>query len=137
MSRGTDDYDVFLNHRGHDVKDVFIAHLHDALWAAGLKPFLPEKSLAKGSPDFTSIDDTLAVAKVLVTVLLRGYAESKYCLRELVAMLKSGKPVTPLLSDVDFAEGREAEEREQEWADALRTLADMTGFVFCLSDYHG
>lgn len=47
-----DDYDVFLNHRGPDVK---VAHLEDALRLIGLNLFLYKKSLVKGNPAFKSI----------------------------------------------------------------------------------
>ncbi|KAG0615433.1 hypothetical protein M758_5G040900 [Ceratodon purpureus] len=149
-----DDYDVFLNHRGPDVKGGFIAHLHDALRTAGLNPFLDKTSLVKGNPAFTSIDAALEVAKVHIAVVSRGYAESKYCLSELAAMMRSGKPVIPVLYNVEPAElrrvekgpfaaafkkhkSRETAERVEEWADALRKLADITAFVFRLSDYRG
>ncbi|KAG0564626.1 hypothetical protein KC19_8G126300 [Ceratodon purpureus] len=49
------DYDVFLNHRGPDVKAGFVAHLDEALRAAGLNPFLDKASLRKGDPAFTSM----------------------------------------------------------------------------------
>ncbi|KAG0615586.1 hypothetical protein M758_5G053300 [Ceratodon purpureus] len=149
-----DDYDVFLNHRGPDVKGDFIAHLRDALRSAGLNPFLDKTSLVKGNPASTSIDAALEVARVHVAVVSRGYAESEYCLSELVAMMRSGKPVIPVLYNVEPAElwqlekgpfaaafemhkSRETAERVEEWADALRKLADITAFVFRLSDYKG
>ncbi|KAG0615448.1 hypothetical protein M758_5G041800 [Ceratodon purpureus] len=149
-----DDYDVFLNHRGPDVKGGFVAHLHDALRSAGLNPFLDKTSLVKGNPAFTSIDAALEVAKVHIAVVSRGYAESKYCLSELAAMMRSGKPVIPVLYNVEPSElrrvekgpfaaafkkhkSRETAEQVEEWADALRKLADITAFVFRLSDYRG
>jgi hypothetical protein len=33
-------FDVFLNHRGPDVKGDFASHLHQALQEAGCRPFL-------------------------------------------------------------------------------------------------
>jgi hypothetical protein len=47
-----DDYDVFLNHWGPDVKGGFVAHLDEALRFAGLNPFLDKNSLVKGEPAF-------------------------------------------------------------------------------------
>ncbi|KAG0575963.1 hypothetical protein KC19_5G044200 [Ceratodon purpureus] len=149
-----DDYDVFLNHRGPDVKGGFVAHLHDALHSAGLNPFLDKTSLVKGNPAFKSIDAALEVAKVHIAVVSRGYAESKHCLSELAAMMRSGKPVIPVLYNVEPAELRRVEkgpfaaafkkhksreplETVQEWADALCKLAGITAFVFRLSDYKG
>ncbi|KAG0607534.1 hypothetical protein M758_8G036000 [Ceratodon purpureus] len=146
------DYDVFLNHRGPDVKARFVSHLDEALRAAGLNPFLDKASLRKGDPAFTSIDAALKVAKVHVAVVSKRYAESKYCLNELVDMLRSGKPVIPVYYEVEpaqlrwvenvpFAEAFEKHKRKrtaeqvQEWTHALGRLAEITGF--CSSDYSG
>ena len=149
-----DDYDVFLNHRGLDVKGGFMAHLEEALRHAGLNPFLDEASLKKGHHAFRAIDKAFEVARVHVAVVSRRYAESKHCLSELVIMLRSGKPVIPAFYNVEpaamrrvdrgvFAEAfrkhkmREPVEKVQEWADALCQLADITAFIFRLSDYEG
>ena len=147
----TEDFDVFLNHRGPDVKATFVAHLEDALRCVGFRPFLDARSLMKGNPALKSIDQALATAKVHVAVVSRGYAESKYCLNELVAMVRSGKPVVPVFYDVEpvdlrwvengpFSEAFEnhkskgrSENRVQEWRDALVALAGITGI--CLADY--
>ena len=141
------DVDVFLNHRGPDVKAAFIDHLYEALRSAGLNPFPYAKSLVKENPVFSSIDEALAVAKVHVAVVSKGYAESKYCLRELVAILRTGRPVIPVFYDVEpsdlrwvecgpfaaaFGEhkSRETPEQVEEWRDALGKLADICGFRF-------
>ncbi|KAG0629562.1 hypothetical protein M758_1G112700 [Ceratodon purpureus] len=147
----TENYDVFLNHRGPDVKATFVAHLEDALRCAGFRPFLDARSLMKGNPALKSIDQALDAAKVHVAVLSKRYAESKYCLNELVAMMRSGKPVIPVFYDVEpedlrwmkkglFAEaflkhkskGR-TQKKMQEWTDALGALAGIT--AFCSADY--
>ncbi|KAG0564220.1 hypothetical protein KC19_8G093100 [Ceratodon purpureus] len=148
------DYDVFLNHRGPDVKAGFISHLDEALRTAGLNPFLDKASLRKGHPAFGSINAALEVAKIHVAVISKGYAESKYCLNELVAMMRSGKPVIPVYYEVEpvnlrwvengpFAAAFEKHklkrtlQQVEEWRDALQELADITGFCFRLSDYKG
>ncbi|KAG0563881.1 hypothetical protein KC19_8G066900 [Ceratodon purpureus] len=148
------DYDVFLNHRGPDVKAGFVAHLDEALRDAGLNPFLDKASLRKGDRAFRSINDALEVAKIHVAVVSKGYAESKYCLNELVAMMRSGKPVIPVYYEVEpvdlrwvengpFAaafekhKSKKTPEQVEEWRDALRKLADITGFCYRPSDYKG
>ncbi|KAG0610829.1 hypothetical protein M758_7G095000 [Ceratodon purpureus] len=148
------DYDVFLNHRGPDVKTRFVAHLDEALRAAGLNSFLDKESLRKGDSALASIDAALKVAKVHVAVVSKGYAESKYCLSELVDILRSGKPVIPVYYEVEPQELRWVEngpfavafekhkckrppEQVQEWTLALRRLADITGFCFRSSGYSG
>ncbi|KAG0609797.1 hypothetical protein M758_7G014600 [Ceratodon purpureus] len=149
-----DNFDVFLNHRGPDVKGGFISHLDEALRFAGLKPFVDKKSILKGIHAVRSVDEAMEKAKIHVAVVSRGYAESKWCLRELTAMMRSGKPVVPVFFDVEptdlrrvqcgpFAEAfakhsyRERREQVEEWADALRKLADVCGFSYRLADYRG
>ncbi|KAG0622465.1 hypothetical protein M758_3G099400 [Ceratodon purpureus] len=147
----TEDFDVFLNHRGPDVKATFVAHLEDALRCAGFRPFLDARSLMKGNPALKSIDQALDMAKVHVAVVSKRYAESKYCLNELVAMMRTGKPVIPVFYDVEpmdlrwvengpFAEAFEkhktrgrTEKKMQEWRESLKALAELTGFR--LADY--
>ena len=104
-----DKYDVFLNHRGPDVKGGFIAHLHEALGSVGLNAFLDKKSLVQGHSAFDSINEALENARVHVAVVSKGYAGSKHCLSELVAMMGSGKPVIPVFSDVEPAHLRRVE----------------------------
>ena len=136
------------------MKAGFVAHLDEALRAAGLNPFLDKASLRKGHPAFTSIEGALEVAKIHVAVVSKGYAESKYCLNELVAIMRSGKPVVPVFYDVEPAQVRCVEsgpfaaafekhkskrtmEQVEEWRDALGKLAGITGIRFRLSDYKG
>jgi hypothetical protein len=86
---------------------------------------------------------------VHVAVVSEGYVESKHCLSELVAMMRSGKPVVPVYYDVEPAQlrrvesgpfaaavekhqARESAEQMKEWREALRQLADITGFCFRL-----
>ncbi|KAG0578816.1 hypothetical protein KC19_4G051400 [Ceratodon purpureus] len=144
-----DDFDVFLNHRGPDVKATFVAHLEEALRCAGFRPFLDARSQIKGNPALKSIDQALDVANVHVAVVSKRYAESKYCLTELVAIMRSGKPVIPVFYDVEpvdlrwvedgpFAEAFEkhksrgrtesTDTKLQEWRDALQALSEITGF---------
>ena len=133
---------------GPDVKYGFIAHLGDALRSVGLNPFLEQEAL-KSDSIFMSIDNVLEVAKVYVVVISTGYAESNYCLQELVAILRSGKPVVPVfylermhlrwVEKGSFASAfakhkcKQTVGQVEEWRDALGKLQDIGGF--CLSDF--
>ena len=50
---------------------------------------------------FGSINATLALARIHVVVVSRGYVESKYCFSELAAIMRSGKPVIPMFYNVE------------------------------------
>ncbi|CAK9875577.1 unnamed protein product [Sphagnum jensenii] len=138
-------YDVFLNHRGPDVKDTFVAHLNDALCAAGFHPFLDAKSLIKGKHPYNSINQALSGVGVHVAIFSKGYAESKYCLDELHDMLESGKLILPVFYGVEvehlcrpydgpFAAGLRKHKKRgrhqdvERWETALAKVADLQGF---------
>ncbi len=78
-------FDVFLNHRGPDVKQNFAAHLHQALQEAGYRSFLDMESLGKGQHGQKKIYEALACASVHVAIFSKHYADSNYCLDELCA----------------------------------------------------
>lgn len=75
------------------MKGSFIEHVEDALWLNGLNPFLDKKSQVNGNPTFISIEDTLKATKIYIAIISKGYAKLKYCLYELVAIMRSGKLV--------------------------------------------
>ncbi len=93
-------FDVFLNHRGPDVKGGFASHLHQALQEAGCRPFLDKQSLEKGQHGQKKIYEALGCASVHVAIFSKHYADSDYCLDELCAMLESKKLIIPVFYDV-------------------------------------
>lgn len=138
-------YDVFINHRGPDVKKTFVAHLNGALKRDGFRPFLDAKSIEQGRHVFNSIDKALKDACVHVAVFSKRYAESKDCLNKLCDMLKSEKKILPVFYGVNaedlrwtdnrpFEEGfrkhvkRGRIEEIRKWKEALRKVADHRGF---------
>lgn len=148
----TEEFDVFVNHRGIDVKATFITHLEDALRCAGFRPILDARALMKRNPALRSMEQAVAMANVHVAVVSKRYAESKRCLDELVAMMRSSKPVVPVFYEVEpgelrwvengpFAEAfakhssnsRRTEQKVRAWRNALKALAELTGFR--LADY--
>jgi hypothetical protein len=146
-------YDVFLNHRGPDVKRTFVGHLYDALCAAGFHPFLDKESLIMGEPSGKAMKEALSRADVHVAIFSKGYAESRHCLQELHDMLESRKLILPVFYDVEvahlsrpydgpFAEGLRQHKKQgrhqdvERWETALAKVADLQGFrlVECNGD---
>ncbi len=153
-------FDVFLNHRGSDVKGGFASHLYQALQEAGCHPFLDKQSLKIGQLGQEKIYEALGCASVHVAIFSEHYADSHYCLDELCAMLESKKPIIPVFYKVSPSvlrcEGFEADDgpytkalkihgttsasevkkwKVRKWKDALRAAADLNGFK--LDDYNG
>jgi hypothetical protein len=143
-------FDVFLNHRGPDVKGGFASHLHEALQEAGCRPFLDKLDLEKAKDGQKEIYKALECASVHVAIFSKTYADSDYCLDELYAMLESGKLIIPVFYDVSPGvlrcedpdgpytkaleiHGRRSESEVKKWKDALRKAAALNGFK--LDDY--
>jgi hypothetical protein len=142
-------FDVFLNHRGSDVKRNFAAHLHQALQEAGCRPFLDMESLKKGFHAQKKTYEALGCASVHVAIFSKHYADSDYCLDELCAMIEMKKLIIPVFYDVSpndldckLHNGPYAEKMDvwrtsevKKWKDALCMVAQLTGFQ--LADYNG
>ena len=139
-------YDVFLNHRGPDVKCSFVSHLYDLLRERGCNPFLDAKSLIKGNHALNSINEALHGVRVHLAIFSKGYAESKYCLNELSDMMKSPEKVIPVffqgvepehlrrIENGPFADafkthlGKDRDEDVKRWKIALLGASNLTGF---------
>ncbi len=150
-------FDVFLNHRGPDVKGGFASHLHQALQEAGCRPFLDKPDLEKGKDGQKKIYEALRCASVHVAIFSELYADSDYCLDELCAMLESTKLdskklIIPVFYHVSPSvlrceahdgpytkalkiDGRRSESEVKKWKEALRMAAELNGFK--LDDYNG
>ena len=139
------EYDVFINHRGPDVKKAFVAHLYEALSSWGIRAFLDAEDIGYAVPVFEEIDKALKGACVHVAIFSKGYAESIYCLDELCAMLKSKGRIIPVFYDVEAGNLRrpedgpyqEAFKKHQKrgrtekipiWKEALHKVADYRAF---------
>ncbi len=147
------EFDVFLNHRGPDVKGGFASHLRQALQEAGCRSFLDMESLEKGQHGQKKIYEALGCASVHVAIFSKHYADSDYCLDELCAMLESEKLIIPIFYDVSpsdlycklhngpytkvFREihGRRQASEVKKWKDALCMAAQLSGFQ--LANYNG
>jgi flavodoxin len=146
-------FDVFLNHRGPDVKRSFAAHLHQALQEAECRPFLDKPDLEKGQHGQKKIYEALGCASVHVAIFSKHYADSDYCLDELCAMVESKKLIIPVFYDVSPSvlrcethdgpytkaflktHGSRSAREVKKWKDALRMAAELNGFK--LDDYNG
>lgn len=80
-------YDIFINHRGPDTKLTFVTHLQEGLKEKQYTPFV-DKSLGEGKQVFEEIEAAIQATSVHLAIFSPQYAESKYCLDELVSMLK-------------------------------------------------
>ena len=99
-------YDVFINHRGPDVKKHLASHLYYSLTAHGLRVFLDMEELQQGDGLNSQIERSIKSSFVHIAIFSPAYAESKWCLEELVLMLQSEKTIIPVFYGVQPSELR-------------------------------
>eukprot|EP00253_Pinus_taeda_P024395 PITA_24395 len=118
-------YDVFISHRGPDVKKTFASHLYRRLISHGLRVFLDYKELQEGEDFPCQIKGAISAASVHVAIFSPTYADSEWCLVELVLMLKSGTPIIPVFHRVEPTELRRIHGYGV-YATSLRNLENKT-----------
>lgn len=151
-SHGNYSYQIFINHRGSDVKKTFASHLYRRLLSYGFRVFLDQPELQRGEEIDSQIKGAIETASVHVAIFSPGYAQSSWCLDELVLMLKSmesgAATVIPVFYKVKPSnlrwtdkkrgyakaflnheeKGRYSKERLAGWRKALSDVSHISGF---------
>eukprot|EP00253_Pinus_taeda_P031481 PITA_31481 len=81
-------FDVFINHRGPDVKKTLATDLYHRLCKHDLRVFLDEQELRVGENLTPQIESAIRTSSVNIAIFSRNYAYSKWCLDELVLMVE-------------------------------------------------
>lgn len=153
-------FDVFISHRGPDVKKTLASLIYDRLRNRGLSVFLDKNEINRGEVIQHAICKAIQTARIHVALFSQRYAESTWCLEELNLMLESLKEgrssiitvfcdVKP--SDLRYIEkgsyaqcfeehkskGRVSEEDLMKWKEALYNASFISGIEFIAkeSDY--
>eukprot|EP01018_Ginkgo_biloba_P020243 Gb_34049 [translate_table: standard] len=141
-------YDVFLSHRGPDVKNTLASSLNSYFRVYRLRVFFDKDELYAGDMLADTIQDAIRTASVHVAIFSKGYAESRWCLDELHLMLESGAKIIPVFYDVhpldlrwverglyaDTFKRHEEKKRYdsqtlQRWKKALQDVSNISGLV--------
>ncbi|PNX73969.1 disease resistance protein (TIR-NBS-LRR class) [Trifolium pratense] len=151
-SRRSRRYEVFLSFRGEDTRASFTSHLYASLQNNGIIVFKDDDSLQRGDHISTSLLQAIEASQIAVIVFSKNYADSRWCLDELVKIIKChrtiGQIVLPVFYNVDPSEVRHQtgefgkafqnllsrassmeEDASLKWRDALREAAGLAGFV--------
>ncbi|GLJ29976.1 hypothetical protein SUGI_0592660 [Cryptomeria japonica] len=141
-------HDVFINHRGPDVKTTLASQLYNSLKKAGIRAFLDSEEKELGVSFPSTIETAIKSAKVHVAIFSKRYAESPWCLAELVLMLQTKARIIPVFyqvkpSDLRFIEKGDYPkafakyvnkkryiEKLSEWKEALQSLSFVAGEEF-------
>lgn len=132
-SHGTNDndqyvFDVFINHRGPDVKRTLATALYHCLTQHDLRVFLDEQELQEGENITPQIESAIRTASVHIAIFSPGYADSRWCLDELVLMLesrsKSRSTIIPVFYGVQPSELRWTRGKNGVYARSLCVLEE-------------
>lgn len=124
-------YDVFISHRGPDVKTSLATDLYNSLRKHELRVFLDQREMQLGENITPQIESAIRTASINIAIFSPNYAESKWCLNELLLMLKSGSIILPVFYGVNPSELRRTARTENGvYARALRKLEEKKIFDF-------
>ncbi|KAF3507335.1 hypothetical protein F2Q69_00009318 [Brassica cretica] len=140
-------HDVFPSFRGEDVRIGFLSHIQKEFRRKGITPFI-DNEIRRGESIGPELIRAIRGSKIAIILLSRNYASSKWCLDELVEIMKCkeelGQTVIPVFYKVDPAdvkklrgyfgkvfektcEGKSKEDTEK-WRQALEKVATIAGY---------
>ena len=140
-------YDVFLSFRGKDTRNGFTGHLYQALIDKGFHTFI-DNDLPKGEEISEELLKTIKSSLISFVVFSENYAESHWCLDELVKIMQcrtNGQLVLPLFYRVYPSEVRNQrgnfgaaftkfeekfKNKVQSWRTALKEAASLAGWHY-------
>ncbi|KAK4757275.1 hypothetical protein SAY87_007402 [Trapa incisa] len=136
------EYQVFLSFRGPDSRQGFADVLYSDMISAGIRAFMDTDKLEIGEK-IGKIISALEKSEICVPIFSRTFAASAWCLRELEAMVQSGKTIVPIFytatpDDVKLSTGlfkkdlrkhvkKHGSEQVKRWENALRTVVRIKG----------
>ena len=141
-------YDVFLSFRGKDTRNGFTGHLYKALCDNDMYTFNDDNDLQRGEKISEELLKTIERSMISIVVFSENYAESQWCLDELVKILQcrtNGQLVIPLFYNVDPSEVRNQrgnfgvaltkfeekfKNKVQSWRTALKEAASLAGWHY-------
>ncbi|KAL5554505.1 hypothetical protein UlMin_041906 [Ulmus minor] len=140
-------YDVFISFRG-ETRKGFTSHLYKALSGKQIDAYIDEVSLEKGDAISRALPEAIKESEISIIIFSEKYAESRWCLDELVHILKRREEkdqiVLAIFYNIDpshirhqketyaaaFVKHEERFEMEkvQKWRQALKEAADLSGW---------
>ncbi|XP_056174730.1 disease resistance protein RUN1-like [Syzygium oleosum] len=142
------DYEVFLSFRGKDTRKGITDYLYTSLVDAGIRVFRDDNELRVGEEIGPELLCSITQSKISIPIISEDYASSKWCLCELVQMLKCtksrGQVVLPIFYKVEPSQVRHLTEKfrdainahkenldemvVKEWEEALKEVSSLKGW---------
>ncbi|GAU49373.1 hypothetical protein TSUD_252470 [Trifolium subterraneum] len=149
LKHSTAKWQIFLSFRGEDTRNSFTGFLYQALSQGGFKTFMDDGGLQTGDQISPSLLNAIEESRLSIIVLSENYANSTWCLEELVKILECKKSKTqivwPIFYKVDPSDIRHLRksygkdmaqhqnnsginsERVQKWKSALIEVSNLSG----------
>ncbi|XP_059630797.1 disease resistance protein L6-like [Cornus florida] len=90
-------YEVFLSFRGPDTRYGFADYLFRSLIQSGVRTFRDDEEVRQGTKLKTELEKGIRDSKISIPIFSKRYAESKWCLMELLLMLECQSQTKPQL----------------------------------------
>ncbi|GLJ06501.1 hypothetical protein SUGI_0040490 [Cryptomeria japonica] len=141
VSESSRSFHVFINHRGPDVKQTVSIQHYNSLRQLGIRAFLDSEEKQLGDSFPFAINTAIRFSFVHVAIFSKGYADSPWCLTELVLILESQAKIIPVFYGVKPSDLRHIEkgvyadafikyeekgrylEKLNKWKEALQSLS--------------
>ncbi|KAH9293939.1 hypothetical protein KI387_040862 [Taxus chinensis] len=145
-------YDVFINHRGPDVKETLALELYNFLKRMDIPTFLDSPEFEPGDSIPPTIENVIRSASVHIAIFSTNYANSPWCLDELDLMLQTKTRIIPIFYHVKPVDLRYTEKgayadaftthtdkgryacKIEKWKDTLRSVSVIYGYEFIKDD---
>ncbi|KAL8209312.1 hypothetical protein R6Q57_006044 [Mikania cordata] len=138
-------YDVFLSFRGEDTRKTFVDHLYLALVSKGITTYKDDETIEKGERIDDQLIRSIEESRFYIVVFSKNYADSSWCLDELVKIMECQKTkeqtAYPVFYDVEPTEVRNQSGAVGEafakhvqnpaagkWRDALKEASGLAGW---------
>ncbi|XP_019089588.1 PREDICTED: disease resistance protein TAO1-like [Camelina sativa] len=140
-------HDVFPSFRGEDVCRDFLSHIQKEFQRKGITPFM-DNEIKRGESIGSELIHAIRGSKVAIILLSRNYASSKWCIEELVEIMKCrerlGQTVMAVFHKVDPSDVKcltgdfgkafrktcagKSKEDIKRWRQALAKVATIAGY---------
>ncbi|XP_031389580.1 uncharacterized protein LOC116202239 isoform X2 [Punica granatum] len=153
------EYEVFLSFRGPDTRTGFTDSLYSSLQDAGIRTFRDDEELRLGEEIGPELLEAIEQSRVSIPIFSKGYASSKWCLKEVAKMVEcmstKKQKIIPIFFDVAPDQVRQqtgsydeafsmhmesmkfSTEMIKEWRDALTKVGALKGRDLTSNGYQG